>query len=97
MRIIKRKTLKDFWTKHTDCEQQLKAWFKEAEKAQWNRPEDIKRNYSTASFLEGNRVVFHIQGNDYRLVVRINYSCGTIWIRFMDTHADYDKINALEV
>lgn len=94
MRVIAKKTLRDFWTKHQDCEQQLKAWYQEVSNALWDGPRDIKVDYPTASFLQDNRVVFNIKGNHYRLIVRINYSYKIVWIRFIGTHAQYDKIDA---
>jgi mRNA interferase HigB len=94
MRIIAKKTLRDFWEQHTDAEEQLKAWYHETEKAHWQTPNDIKKVHKTASFLRNNRVVFNIKGNNYRLIVRINYDYGVIWIRFVGTHAEYDKIDA---
>jgi len=83
--------------KHPDCEQQLKAWYQEAETAKWKGPNDIKRNYPSASILEIDRIVFNIKGNHYRLIVRINYAYGMVWIRFIGTHAQYDKIDANKI
>ena len=97
MRVIAKKTLRNFWVEHPDCENQLKIWFHEAEKASWKNPKDIKMKYTTASILENNRVVFNIKGNNYRLVTRINYDYGIIWIRFIGTHHEYDKIKATEI
>ena len=97
MRVIAKKTLRDFWGKHPDCEQQLKAWYQEAEDAKWKVPNDIKRDYPSASFLADNRVVFNIKGNHYRLIVKLNYSYGMVWIRFVGTHAEYDKIDATKI
>lgn len=97
MRIISKSTLRTFWTKHKDCEEQLKSWYKEAEEARWKGPRDIKRDYTAASFLPDNRVVFNIKGNNYRLVVKINYDYGIVWIRFVGTHGQYDKINASKI
>lgn len=94
VRVIAKSTLRAFWTRHNDCEEQLKSWYKEAEEADWKGPRDIKREYPTASFLPDNRVVFNIKGNHYRLVIKINYDYGIVWIRFMGTHGQYDKINA---
>jgi mRNA interferase HigB len=94
VRVIAKKTLRDFWEKHTDCEQQLKAWYQEAAKAEWAKPGQIKKDYPSASFLEGNRVVFNIKGNKYRLIARINYDYQMVWIRFIGTHGEYDKIKA---
>jgi mRNA interferase HigB len=75
----------------------LKAWFNEAEKANWESPAEIKLDYPSASVLPDNRVVFNIKGNTYRLVVKINYKFGLVWIRFIGTHAGYDKINAVTI
>lgn len=86
--------LRDFWQAHPDSEQQLKAWYQETSKAKWAKPNQIKLEYPTASFLVDNRVVFNIKGNHYRLIVKINYDYQMIWIRFIGTHAEYDKINA---
>lgn len=97
MRIIAKKTLRDFWEKHADCEQQLKSWFQEADEAKWESPNAIKVNYPSASILADNRVVFNIKGNKYRLIVKINYDYQMVWIRFVGTHAEYNKINANEI
>lgn len=97
MRVIAKSTLRVFWTKHKDCEEQLKSWYKEAEEAHWKSPRDIKRDYPTASFLPDNRVVFNIKGNNYRLVIKINYDYGLVWIRFVGTHSQYDKIDASKI
>ena len=94
MRIIAKKTLKDFWEIHPDSEQQLKSWYQETSKADWSGPNQIKLSYPSASFLAENRVVFNIKGNRYRLIVKINYDYQMIWIRFVGTHAEYDKIIA---
>ena len=94
MRIISRKALKEFWLQHADCEQQLKSWFQEANKASWKSPSEIKAEYPSASIIAGNRIVFNIKGNNYRLIVKINYDYQMIFIRFVGTHAEYDKINA---
>jgi mRNA interferase HigB len=94
VRVIAKSTLRDFWVIHQDCEDQLKAWFNEAEKANWESPAEIKLDYPSASVLPDNRVVFNIKGNTYWLVVKINYKFGLVWIRFIGTHAGYDKINA---
>ncbi len=97
VRVIARKTLREFWEEHNDCGQQLKAWYEEASVALWKTPNDIKRDYPSASFLEDNRVVFNIKGNKYRLIVKINYRFGMVWIRFIGTHAEYDEIDATTI
>ena len=94
MRIISRKTLHDCWHKYPDIEGALKAWEAEARHAHWQSPKDIKARYPSASILSDNRVVFNIKGNHYRLVVKIHYNTGIVYIRFVGTHAEYDKIDA---
>jgi len=71
----------------------LEAWFAEAKKAHWPDPQTIKAQYKNASILKNSRVVFNIKGNDYRLVVKINYAHQIVFIRFVGTHKQYDKVN----
>jgi len=97
MRVVAKKILREFWEKHTDSEQQLKTWYKEASKAKWTSPNDIKLEYPTASILKGYRAVFNICGNNYRLVVKINYFRKWVFIRFIGTHNDYNKIDASKI
>ena len=97
MRVIAKRTLREFWKKHADSEQPLKSWFHEAGNAYWNSPNDLKQDYPSASILEDNRVVFNIKGNKYRLIIKVNYEFQIIWIRFIGSHADYDKIDATKV
>ncbi|MDD2764513.1 MAG: type II toxin-antitoxin system HigB family toxin [Opitutaceae bacterium] len=97
MRIISRRTLKNFWEKHADAEQPLKAWFHETKATCWKSFTDIKARYRSADALPGNRVVFNIKGNTYRLIVRIHYNTGIVFIRFLGTHPEYDKIDATTI
>ena len=97
MRVIAKKILRDFWTKHPDCEQQLKSWYKEAENASWTNMNRIKKDYPSASILADNRIVFNIKGNNYKLIVRINFYYQMVWIRFIGTHAQCDKIDATTI
>ena len=94
MRIIARKTLREFWEEHTDARQALQAWYADTHQAQWKTPADIKSVYRNASFLSNNRVVFNIKGNHYRLIVVIQYQFGIVYIRFVGTHREYDQIDA---
>jgi len=94
MRVIAKKILREFWQKHADSEEQLKTWYKEASKSKWKNPVDIKAEYATASILKIGRVVFNICGNKYRLIVDINYIRQWLFIRFIGTHDDYNKIDA---
>lgn len=97
MRVISRKTLKAFWERHADAEQPLKAWFYETKAASWKSFTDIKARYATAGVLPGNRVIFNIKGNTYRLIVRIHYNTGIVFIRFIGSHAEYDRIDATTI
>lgn len=97
MRVIAVGTLKRFWTRHPDAEQPLKAWYDEARNANWFVPRDIKNRYASASFVGGNRVVFNIKGNDYRLIVAVAWRFQAVYIKFIGTHAEYDRIDAATV
>lgn len=97
MRIIAKKVLRDFWEKHPDCKEQLKAWFQETSNINWTKPNDVKQDYPSASILVDNRIAFNIKGNNYHLIIKINYEYQMIWIRFIGTHAEYDKIDATEI
>ena len=94
MQIISVKTLREYWLTHPDVEQALKAWHAEASKSTWRTPDDIKQRYRSADFLADNRVVFNIKGNLYRLVVQIHYNTKIVYVRFIGSHAEYDKIDA---
>jgi mRNA interferase HigB len=92
------KKLRVFWKDgHADAEQPLRSWYEEAKKAIWQGPADIKARYQHASLLAKNRVVFNISGNKYRLVVWIRYDKQIVFIRFVGTHAQYDRIDAKEI
>jgi mRNA interferase HigB len=99
MRIISRKRLRQFWERraHTDAEPLLKAWFREASKADWSGPSAVKAMYRNASIIGNNRVVFNIAGNKYRLVVKINFAYRVVYIRFVGTHREYDAIDVMEI
>ena len=94
MRVIALKTLRDFWKRHEDAEQPLKAWYKEVMETRWLEPNDIKARYPSADIISGNRIVFNIKGNTYRLIVKIHYNTGIVFIRFVGTHGQYDKVDA---
>jgi mRNA interferase HigB len=94
MRVIAISPLRDFWEIHPDAEQPIKAWLDEANQAQWTQPADIKAHYRSASILKNRRVVFNIKGNDYRLIVAIAFKLGIVYVKFIGTHAEYDKVDA---
>ncbi|MEM8642262.1 MAG: type II toxin-antitoxin system HigB family toxin [Cyanobacteria bacterium P01_G01_bin.54] len=95
MRIIARSTLREFWERHADAEQPLR--FQDVRRAAWQGPADIKAIYANASILPNNRVVFNIKGNDYRLIAHVRYDIQIVFIRFIGTHGEYDKVNAATV
>lgn len=97
MRIIARKALREFWKNHSSAQKPLQAWYADTKQARWKNPNDVKRVYRNASIVGNNRVVFNIKGNDYRLVAAINYDFGIVYIRFVGTHAEYDKIDVTTV
>lgn len=94
MRVIAVSTLRDFWKRHPDAEQPLKAWFEEVTKVSWTQPSDIKTQYGSASILKNRRVVFNIKGNDYRLIVAIAYRLQIVYVKFVGTHKEYDEVDA---
>ncbi len=97
MRIISRRTLREFWEKHPDSAIALQTWFHDVERANWTTPTDIKATYTNASFIANNRIVFNIKGNHYRLVVLVVYQNNTVYIRFVGTHEEYDQIDVAKV
>ena len=100
MRIIAISTLKSFWKdnpEYADAIDPTLTWYRLALKADWNTPSDVKEDFGNASILKDGRVVFNIAGNKYRLVVWINYAYKVICIRFIGTHAQYDKIDVYSV
>ncbi|MBX3729302.1 MAG: type II toxin-antitoxin system HigB family toxin [Candidatus Sumerlaeia bacterium] len=97
MHVISRRSLRAFWERHPDAEAALEAWFHEAKRAHWASSADIKARYGTASIIGSERVVFNICGNRYRLIVRVNYESQALFIRFVGTHKEYDKIDARTV
>lgn len=100
MRVIAQRTLREFWQskpEYADAKGPLEAWYYEAKKAEWTSPADIKKKYSSASILKSGRVIFNIAGNKYRLVVQIKFKVQIVYIRFIGTHRQYDKIDPEEV
>src|SRR5215813_8787936 len=94
MQVIARRTLKEFWERHPQAEGPVRAWFAVASKGRWRDPNDIKRQFgTTVDFVGDNRVVFDLGGNKYRLIVHISYTFGRALVKFIGTHAEYDRIN----
>jgi mRNA interferase HigB len=103
MRVIARRTLREFVSSlagHRDqpaVKAALDAWFHEASKARWNNMADVKQAYATASVVTAERIVFNIKGNSYRLVVAVDFEKGIVWIKWIGTHADYDRTDVTAV
>lgn len=99
MRVIAKRTLKRFWEQpqNTDSQGPLESWYDEALKSTWTSPQLIKDKYGNASICGNNRVVFNIGGNKYRLVVEMQYRAGIAWVKFIGTHAQYDRIDVENV
>ena len=99
MRIFSRGTLIEFWRKHPEAEGALRLWFSIVERASWTGPADVKDVFGNADFLQGNRIVFDLRGNTYRLIAQVKYSpLFLVYIRFIGTHADDDdRIDASTV
>lgn len=97
MRIIAKRTLRDFWEKHSRAEQPLRSWHAVVARADWSSPSKVKAAYRSASIVGGDRVVFDIGGNRYRLVARLDYEHRIVFVRFIGTHAEYDKIDVSRV
>lgn len=97
VRILSRGTLRDFWEKHNQAEEPLKSWFHEVDKASWKTINELKVMYPNASVLQENRICFNIKGNSYRLIVKFNFEMQMCFIRFIGTHAEYDKVDANNV
>ncbi len=96
MRIIALSTLKAFWEdnpEYMDAREPTLAWYRQALSADWTAPADVKQDFRNASILKDGWVVFNIAGNKYRLVVWINYAYRVVYIRFIGTHSQYDKID----
>ena len=93
-RIFAKSTLRMFWEKYPDSEQYLKTWYDTAMSSEWRTPADVKKSYASASILKDSRIVFNIKGNSYRLVTKFNFEKQLIFIRFIGTHTEYDKIDA---
>jgi len=97
VRIIAKRTLRQFWERdrrYADAQRALEDWHAQVSRADWATPADVKAHYGDASILKGSRVVFNINGNKYRLIVKINYPYRVVYVRFVGTHAEYDKVDA---
>ena len=97
MRVIKKRTIVEQFTRYPDVEGPLRAWLDDVQDADWDKPQDVLDRYPSASPIAGNRMIFNIKGNQYRLIVYIWYPGRMIYVKFFGTHAEYDKIDATTV
>jgi mRNA interferase HigB len=103
MRVIARRTLLQFVESrsrsrdHHPLKSAVDAWFAEASKARWTGTADVKARYATASIVSADRIVFKIKGNDYRLIVSVDFEKSIVWIKWIGTHKDYDRIDVKEI
>ncbi|MEX0696503.1 MAG: type II toxin-antitoxin system HigB family toxin [Dongiaceae bacterium] len=94
MQVIARRTLKEFWKRHGRAEGPLRVWHAIVSKARWTGPSDLKRQFgTTVDFVSDNRVIFDLGGNKYRLVAHVSYTFGRVLVKFVGTHAEYDRID----
>ena len=96
MRIISKTAIRDYYTKNPQSKSALEDWFEKTKEAEWKNFSDIKKTFNTVSSVGNNRYVFNIKGNDYRLVVLIKFTVSHVLIRFVGTHAEYDRIKDIE-
>ena len=97
MKIISKKRLKEFWEKYYDVQEALEAWYSIDSYSDWKSPQDILDQFPNSRIIKNNRAIFNIKGNQYRLVIYVRYTAKKVYIRFIGTHDDYNKINAEEV
>ncbi len=97
MHVISGKTLRQFWERYPDAEEALRDWHRRAEAANWRSPQQVKIDYPSASIIGDDRVVFNVKGNSYRLIAHIRYRYSRVYVRFIGTHAEYDRIAATEI
>jgi mRNA interferase HigB len=94
MQVIALRTLREFWGSHPQSERPIRAWFAVVSKMRWSSPADIKRQFgSTVDFVGDNRVIFDLGGNKFRLIVHVSYAFGRVLVKFVGTHAEYDRID----
>lgn len=94
MNIYNRSKIIEFYTKHSDCKEALEKWYHDVNTLIWKKPSDVTKDFNTARTIKNNRAIFEINNNDYRLIVEIQYQKGWVFIKFIGTHAQYDKIDS---
>ncbi|MBK6400348.1 MAG: type II toxin-antitoxin system HigB family toxin [Bacteroidetes bacterium] len=97
MNIHNQGTLIKFWKKHADSKKVLELWYNDVCSKKWKKPNEVTLDFASADILTNDRVVFNIKGNKYRLVASINYHKGWLFIKFIGTHVEYNKIDATTI
>lgn len=97
MNIYNRSSLISHYRKHPDCRATIEKWFHDVKSKNWKKPGDVTQDFNTARTVKNNRAIFKINENDYRLIVEINYQKGWVFVKFVGTHKDYDKVDAEKV
>ncbi len=97
MNVYNFSSLTAFYSKHPDCKQTLQKWYHDVLSKEWKKPGDITKDYNTARTVKNNGAIFSINENDYRLIIEVNYSKGWVFIKFIGTHAEYDRIDPVTV
>jgi len=96
-RIFAKSTLREFWDKYPESEQYLRTWFDTVNSSNWKNPNDVKKTYASASILKDSRIVFNIKGNSFRLVAKFNFEKQWVFIRYIGTHEEYDKVDVNKI
>ncbi|MEO1096435.1 MAG: type II toxin-antitoxin system HigB family toxin [Bacteroidota bacterium] len=94
MRVVSKKRLVDFYSHHASSKTALEVWYQKVSKTSWDSLNDLKQDYPSADYVGNNRVVFNIKGNDYRLIAIVIYVSQKVYVRWIGTHAEYDKVDA---
>jgi mRNA interferase HigB len=97
MRIVAKRTLREFWERYPEAQGPLEAWYAEVSRSVWTTPQQIKAQFGSASILKGGRAVFNIGGNKFRLIVSLDYGRQACFVKFIGTHLQYDAIDAERV
>ncbi len=97
MRIIAKATIRDFWLIHSQAEFPLLDWYNTTKQATWKSPNDVKKTYGNASIVANNRVIFNIKGNDFRLVTEIDYEYQLVFIIWIGSHKEYNRIDVTTI
>jgi mRNA interferase HigB len=97
MRIVARKTIVHFYQNHSDSKIALEEWYSKTHRAEWLNSSEIKQTFNSVDSVGNDRFVFNIKGNDYRLVALILFKIKTVYVRFIGTHAEYDKTDCTKI